>query len=282
MTLIFSVENGFNTSYIDSLLMALFYSHSHLCEILINTPDESKFIYLQDIINNNLIDQSRNNFSTDSTVINEIRNYSIICGWKNGMNILELYNVVDYLDFIMKGFSFKGIQCELININKQKETINSFNSNYIEIKVSDESTIKKLLTEWTNIHLKNISNDENILSYYHFKEIPLLIPIYLNRSDENNQTNNFKIDIMKKIKFSNNNDKLQNGSRWSVHSIICYTNSGSGQYYSIINSNNQWYLFNNEKIPSMININITNEIVSNKIKQECVLILYKLDNIIYK
>lgn len=278
MTAPIIVEDGFNTSYIDSILMALFYKHTHLYEMLIDIPEQSKFVYLQDIIGNNFIDQIRRNFSIDASVINEIRNYSFICGWKEGLNITELYNTVDYLDFLMKGFSYGGIKYELIEIpkNSQEEIIKSININYIEFKISNDSDTKTLMEKWINMILQKKSFDA--ISYYHFSELPMLIPIYLNRLDENDQINKFKIDIKKKIRFSDNNDKTQAEALWTIHAIICYTSSGKGHYYSIINTiNNQWYLFSNGKISSLSKIDISDDDFSNKIKQECMLILYRLD-----
>jgi hypothetical protein len=52
-TMTFVVADGLNTSYIDSILMSLFYKSSHLEEMLIQQPDNAEFIYLQEMISNN-------------------------------------------------------------------------------------------------------------------------------------------------------------------------------------------------------------------------------------
>ena len=278
MNTTFIVEDGFNTSYIDSILMALFYRTSHLQEILIQLPKKSKFVYLQDIINNNFIEQVRRNVSVDITIINEIRNYSFICGWKENLNITELYNVVDYLDFLIEGFDIGEIKCELLEISKNlQENIKSFYTNYIEIKVTDDNDIKTLLNKCIDINFNKKNN--STLTYYHFSELPLFVPIYLNRYDDNNQINNYKIDIKKKIRFNNNNNKLQSDASWIIHAIVCFSNSGNRHYYTIISTlDNKWCIFSNNKIPSLMKIDITDTVIANKIKQECVLILYRLDD----
>lgn len=276
----FVVADGLNTSYIDSLLMGLFYRTTHLQEMLSKSPEKSKFSYLQELMNN-VVDQTRHNFSIDSSFINEIRNYSFICGWKDNLSLTELYNVVDYLDFIMKGFDFEGMNCEIIELSKdsQDETTKTLKLNYIELNVSssDENNldIKNLLEKWIDVNLI----EKKSLTYYHFKELPMLIPIYINRSNENKQLVNTSVDIKKRIKFHKNNDKTQSDMEWVIHSIICFSGSGNGRYYTIINTDNdkwQWYLFSSDKIPSLVKINIFDVDISNKIKQECVLVLYRL------
>lgn len=108
MNPIFAVANGINTSYIDSLLIALFYKESYLQQMLFQQTENEYFSYLQDLIYINFIDNVRNSKSVDSFQINEIRNYSYMCGWKNTTNIIDLYDVIDYFSFIMDGFTKKN------------------------------------------------------------------------------------------------------------------------------------------------------------------------------
>jgi hypothetical protein len=307
MNTVFIVADGLNTSYIDSLLTGLFYKQTHLQEMLIQLPENIKFAYLQDLINNNFVDPIRHNFSVDSTLINEIRNYSIICGWKEGYNITDLYNVTDFLDFLITGINFGMMNYEIIEIQKstpQEEKSKLLQMNYIQINAGSDSDIETLLQKWIDtILLEQISN--NIEAYYHFKELPMLVSIYLNRTTDNKQINNCSIDIKKRIKFYKNNDKTQLTASWIIHAIICYSGSGGGKYYTLINQSNNyiksdmstdlrnvshnfshkdsdanmiWYMYNNDKIPSMVKIDIKNKDISLKIKQECVLVMYRLDD----
>ena len=45
------VKDCMNGSYISSVLVALFYSQSHILEMLTKIPENSKFVYLQNLIN---------------------------------------------------------------------------------------------------------------------------------------------------------------------------------------------------------------------------------------
>jgi hypothetical protein len=278
MDTVFVVSDGFNTSYIDSLIVGLFYKETHLDEMLIQIPEKMKFAYLQELMYNNIVYLVRHNFCVDATLINEIRNYSIICGWKCGLNITELYNVIDYLDFLITGFNFGHISYEIIEIQKGiSETTKSLDINYIQINVGSDNDIQTLLKKWIcNILLEDVNDDNDI--YYHFKELPMFITIYLNRTMENKQINTCSIDIKKRIKFYKNNDKTQSNASWIIHCIICYSNSSTGKYYTILNDIDNYYIFNNDKIPSMSKIDIKNKDIARKIKQECVLVIYRFDN----
>lgn len=266
----FVVANGLNTSYIDSLLMALFYKSSHLRSILSQYPDQSKFLYLQELINNNFIDNAKHYYSIDSSIMNEIRNYSIICGWKEGGNITDLYTVTDYLKFLMLGIGFGQIDFEFVEFDEKVKTLSM---NYIDVPILENTDVKLLLEKWYDDNIK-----KSTILCNRFKEIPVMIPIYFNRN--NTQYISLQVDIKKKIKFKKNYDCTQNLASWSIHALICFSNSGGGNYYSIININlNEWYMFSNDKLPSLIQINLSDPNIANKIKQECILAIYKLDNI---
>lgn len=270
----FIVANGLNTSYIDSLLMALFYKQSHLRSILNQYPDHCKFIYLQELINNNFIDNARHGYSVDSSIINEIRNYSIVCGWKDGSNITDLYSVVDYMKFIMGGIGFGQMDFEFVECDEiEGEKVKTISMNYIEMAIEENTDVKILLEKWHHQNTKS-KNDNLSIICNKFKEIPLLIPIYFNRP----QGTSYQVDIKKRIKFKKNSDSTQNKTSWIIHSLICFSNSGGGNYYSIIKADNdQWYMFSNDKLPSLIKIKISEPEIKNKLKQECMLAIYRLD-----
>jgi len=273
----FVVADGLNTSYIDSTLMALFYKSSHLQEMLVQQPDKSEFIYLQEMINNNFIDPARHNFSIESSIINEIRNYSFVCGWKTSSNITELFSVADYLSFLMKGFSFDNIKLEVVEMSDHDEEVRVLNFDYIEVHVNDDNNIDHLIKKWLEHCIKKTKPLSSV--HYRFAELPMLVPIFLNRNIGKDITNTSQIDIFNKIKFKKNNDKTQDGASWIIHAIVCLSSSGPGHYYSLIRvDKKEWYLFSNARIPSLVKIRISDPDVALKIKKECVLVLYRLSD----
>lgn len=272
----FIVADGLNTSYIDSLLISLFYKSSHIEQMLSQEPDDSRFIYLQELITTYFVEPTKKYFSIDSSTINEIRNVSIICGWKPNNNIVGLYNSVDYLKFLMMGTGYGGINFELFKYNgKENEMMNSLETYYIEILAKGDGNIKQYLEDWIDNIIYDDNNNSSVC--YQFREIPTLIPIYINRKNENGEFLLCQIDIMKKIRFKKGNIKNQQMS-WVLHSIVCYSNSGNGNYYSIVNTNNDWYLFSNNRIPSLLKISLNDKYMIEKIKQDCILILYRLND----
>jgi hypothetical protein len=68
----FCVEDGYNTSYIDSVLIALFYKPTHLHELLTQLPEKTMFSYLQELIFSNFVEQVRKNYSVNSGMKYEI------------------------------------------------------------------------------------------------------------------------------------------------------------------------------------------------------------------
>lgn len=252
----FCIEDGYNTSYIDSTLIALFYKPTHLHELLTELPENIKFTYLQDIITTNFVEQIRKNYSISSMYVNEIRNYSIMCGWKNGLQITNSYNASEYLNFLLNGFNVYPITIETVSSQ-------SVTTSCISLTISEDSNLKNLLSNW----IDGVTGK----AQYKFVDLPQLIPICVERTQDG-----CKIDIMKKIQFNNN--KTQNNASWIIHSLICQTRS---HYYSLVYTvYGDWYLFDNNKLPSVIKVDITDSNIAEKIKQECVVVLYRIDDIL--
>ena len=164
MTDILVVANGYNTSYIDSLLIALFYRTSHLKSLLTQYPEKSKFIYLQELINSNFLKNIRSGYCVDVSIINEIRNYSIICGWKENENITKLHNVVDYMKFLMQGLGFGQIDFEFVEFDQtenqtENEKVKILSMNYIDVPIFENTNTKLLLDSWCEININKSELD---------------------------------------------------------------------------------------------------------------------------
>ena len=256
----FIVENSLNSSYIDSLFVSLFFKPSYIQDILSEYPENISFIYLQELIYENFVCNMRRNYFIDSATINEIRNYMTLCGWKNSSDTINTYDVQDLYSFLINGFHKSKLN---FTIHSDQETVTKMN--YIELKIRKNSDIKTMLDDYFDEKIKQ----------YHFEEVPNFIPIYLNRNFETtnvNKLNNFSIDIKQGIYISKNNtNPEQKTLLWTIHSIVCYS---SGHYYSIVSNETGWYLFSHFKLPSLLKIDIKNEDMAAKIKQECVFVVY--------
>jgi hypothetical protein len=300
------VENGFNTSYIDSLFMALFYKNTEYTNfILENIPKTPPSYYLQELIKSKFIRPIQRNYSINSNVINEIRNYSVICGWSKDKDITEQKNCIEFFEFLMNIFNIKPIELEILEF--KNNVLTNFSQkilqSYIVLEPKKDDTIRNLLNTWINS--KIYSPDESIIQCYKLNDIPQFITLYIDRTNkkyddfDKNEDNidynldykiDYKIDIMKKIKFFGINDQTQNFIKWRIHSIICKNNKSdksdksdksnkSGHYYSLLTtSDNKWLLFDDNNIPSINNINIDDDDIKEKIMSEVEILIYTLDN----
>jgi hypothetical protein len=248
----FIVEAGLNTSYIDSLFVSMFYKPSYIQDILIDTEkvndvdtenenDILDRIYLQDIIYHYFVRNMRNKYTISFQTINELRNQLVYLGWKENENIVDLFEIHELYDFLIK----KIYKNSLISFELENNKINN------------------LINTWINDNLGK----------YKLKDIPKFISIYFDRKKNNN---NYLVDIKEGINFEKNNiDDDQKEYLWRIHSIICFSNPG--HYYSIVFDGSEWFLFSNKKLPALIKINIKDEDIVMKIKQECIFVMYTLD-----
>ncbi len=181
---IITIDDGYNTDYLTSLLIALFHKISYFDCILVNKPSDSKIIYMQEILRYKFVDKIRNNISVLTEVINEIKlslvtfehyTYDNLIIPKTQHDICNLYN-------------FLATQTGVTPIEKYNDT-----SYIINLESNEDTSIKELLNKWYSTN-KLIN-------------IPLVVCI--------NMIHTKKIDIQHKIKLS------QYGPKWKIHSIIC-------------------------------------------------------------
>jgi hypothetical protein len=271
------VEDGYNTSYIDALLTALFYKETSATNfILDNIPKKSEGYYLQELIKTKYVNPLRKNCSITSNIINEIRNYSIICGWSKNTNITELKDLCEFYIFLADIFNIPKIECEIIDIkdNILITDTNKIAKDILIFDLKDNDTIRNLMIKWIDNNIKNINN------CYKLCNIPQFITIKINRFNPNGLKNNYKIDIMKRIKFFGNNDTSQNYIKWKLHSFVCYDGkiNTDGNYYTVImNHDKKWLKFKNNQIPSFKEINLLDTEIQNKFMSEVYLLIYVLE-----
>jgi hypothetical protein len=118
-----------------------------------------------------------------------------------------------------------------------------------------------------------LKQDDKIYCY-ELVEMPKYISFYINRFQERYNTSD--VDIMKKIKFFNNCNSLQNCIKYKIHDIICYNQK---DYYSVLNINqNKWLEFKENNIPSLTVISMNDDEIIEKIKKDVVFVIYALDN----
>jgi hypothetical protein len=257
----FIVEDGLNTSYIDSLFVSMFFKPSYIQNVLSDYINNLNFLHLQDMIYHYFVHNMRCGYTINVQIMNEIRNYLVYCGWKNDCNIVDMFEVQELFDFIMNGFGN-----EKITFNNNDKNI--MTSNFIHLNVQKNSDVKTLIDDLIT----------NKLGNYKLLNLPKFIPVFLDRNLFSGKINDSLIDIQEAIQFEKNNiDKEQKEVMWVLHSIICYSKTDRGNYYSVVFDENGWYIYCNSKLPSLIKINIKDEDMAHKIKRECVFLFYMQD-----
>ena len=275
------VENGLNTCYIDSLFVGLFYKHNDgLSNILECIPKKPEGYYLQELIKLKFVEAIKRKYSITFSTMNEIRNYSVICGWSNNSDITEQKKCSDYYNFIYELFDIPPLELEIIEIkdNILTNNIEKVVTPYIHLDLHKDDNIKNLLTNWINKTINNTG--KNTINCYKLTNIPQFVIMNVNRFDNKGKRTQFKLDIMRRIKFFNINDNTQNYLKWKIHSVICHNGNKEniGHYYTIINTHrNKWILFDDEIIPSFKEIDFEDSDFKDKIMLEAIMIIYTID-----
>jgi hypothetical protein len=269
------IEDGYNTSYIDSVLIALFYKTNSYTDALLNKYTQNySIIYLQELIKNKFIDALHKNFSINSCIINEIRNYSFVMGWDKYSSYLnELCSPINFFIFLNTLFEGDTINIE---INQIKDGIfntnNKFNSlQTIILNPTKNTSIRELFISWISDNIIGFDQN-NMFNCYKLINIPNYICFDIKRNNEI-----YKIDLMKKIKFFSNSDPTQNYLTWIIHGIICYSGIN---YYSLIYCNNNWIEVNSSNIPSFKIIDLSDDDEIERIQTEVVFVIYILNKLL--
>ena len=283
------IEDGYNTSYIVSLITALFYKFDNSNKLLDVEPKNKKFVYIQEFIKIKFNTSIQKGFCIYSETINEFRNYINYCGWQENIDdMLKEHDVADFYSYIMNGmYGSNMFIFEKINNNNNNNNNNNcidlhYNGNFnneefrtsiIDIPISSSNrneteleinNLSNLFKSWINRHITmNKEYSYKMAKYFN------ILPIRIRR-----QYNcNTKINIMKYIKLFDISDAAQSNLIWKIHSIICYKKSTG--YYSIILDQENWVMISDKIIPSIKKIDMTSKQDVDDISENVVMVFYK-------
>lgn len=247
----FIIKNVDNISYIDSLLMALFYHPSHCDNILSKDINRPLIMYLQEYIKDKFVSIVRNNKSLLHNDIEYLRDLCFQSGWKEN-DITEYkiqHDIIDFYVFLTSLFEYNDSKLIRLLLPENQSSI----------------TIKDLLLQF----------NENTNQY------PYLIALSLNRINEHGDKSDICIDIQKNI-YPYSKTIIIDSPKWIFHSAICCHWSSKHKmyhYYSLLSINyKKWVIFNNLKTPCLREVYMNDTTVINKIKHDCLFIIYKRNN----
>lgn len=245
-TMYFVIDDGYNTSYMSAIFVGLFCEKSIIEKIMLtNTYQcEGHTTYLQKLIKHKFVDSIRNNISVTSNVLNEIRNYAYLCGWKLSMPLLDLmdsYNPTDFLFFLLDIFKIPLI--EIDNSPQHCITLDKLDSN-----------LTKMYNIWTQYH--TIDN----------------IPPFLIFKIDRDIIGNAPVDYMTKIKLFKS-EHLYGDIKWIFHCIIC--KASNNLYYCVIMINEILYVWYEKQCPNLFVLDLEDQNGITKIKTESICVIYK-------
>src|SRR5271154_4346569 len=157
------IENGYNTSYLSTLLMALFFKSSHLEHLFLETePKSAEYIYMQELIKSYFVETVHNKQSISSEKINSIRNYLFILGFRQVKDILSEHDIMTLYEYIVDKFNIEMIETNNTNIDNINFSSPIQKLCYVEIelyKLIDPSAIttnilslKNLVEKWFEVN----------------------------------------------------------------------------------------------------------------------------------
>lgn len=277
------VENGLNTCYLDALFAAMFYRPSIIDGILEKDPKDASAIFLQELIKMKFVEPLRRHYSISENIMNEIRNYAVICGWcKDDDYVDEQQDVSEFYIFLINLLSVQYIEFEKTATDEDFKVVSSVKEKlpYIPLHpVDDSHSVRDLLKIWIDLNIVELQN-KTYHHYYKLSNIPSYIPLHINRFNVTGERIKTKIDIMERIMFFNINDTTQKNLRWKIHSIVCHTGETmkSGHYYTVLLTNDRkWLLFDDKHIPSIKQIDINDYDIRDTIMMECMFLFYVLE-----
>jgi len=266
------LEDGYNTDYIYSLLVALFYSSSENVNFLLNidTSDPNVY-YVQEFIKLKFAYKIQHNVSIDAPIVNKFRIFIHHCGWLNNTDIMGEPNINDLYLFLFSGMMGYNIEFTL-NENKVIDTIKF---PYIHITNATINGIPGMndkiinlsdtINKWIN---QNVTYNKKYKC--HFREIPRLLAIFVDIKSEQTKENIKLINIMFSIQIND----ISCDATWNVHSLICQDKNKL--HYAITYSDNKWIAFSDKVKPSNSVIDMAHIPTVNKIMKEVVFVFYAL------
>jgi hypothetical protein len=260
------IEDGYNSSYIISTIMSLFFRTSEIDRVLDVDPDDPKFIYIQEFIKTRFVEPIKRGYSIHMDVINELRNYMAKCDWHNDVDTMLLdHNVIDFFNyFVGKVYGKNEI---IFNRLENSKKINELALNIIELKPPagiSKMTLNELFKVWLNGNV--------MLEKYNYtlESVPVLLPMHIDREDSD-----IMIDINYKTKLFGTSNSLEGEIEWVIHSLICKDDTGN---YSVVRSGKRWLKITDKTVPSISQIDMDDIDDVKKISKEVVMVFYKRIN----
>ena len=267
------IEDGYNTDYIVSLIIALFYPSNRI--ISIDSPNSNAY-YIQTFIRANIIEKIRRGISIDSATLNRLRIFMNGAGWLRH-DILEPADVVDFYDFLVVniiGYRFSIQRIDTTTNQSNERSFNFVNLTEQHFDSLNERSIVSVSDGFTKWIDQSII--ESKYAYRFDAALPWLVAVHVNIRDESTKLNRCYVDIMEGLCF----DKISNRTHamfvWDIQSFIGQTDTG--EYYAVTMRANEWVRFSDRTIPSVTVVDMNDQDTVRRMMKEIRMAFYKLQS----
>jgi hypothetical protein len=280
------LEKGYNTSGLYAFVTSLFYNRSDSINKILNTDtNDSSVGYIQEFIKADLISRLQSDKSIPVYYINRFRNLLLNYGWRKDKKHKLDYVLQEADPTHLYKFLFGDIMdTKMIfeRVDSRSNTINDISFDTIEITDQDlfyaqtnnaEKRVVDLSQTIRSWMMKNVVEYQNHNYSYRFKEIPYIVPVIINLTE---QGKNLPIDIKQAIGFQSLSDPVQKIFTWDIQSIVLYDEE-EGVYKSLIkDDDNKWYIVDQSSFPANRLIDMKDPKIANNIARQIRTVYYKI------
>jgi hypothetical protein len=281
------LEKGHNTSGIYAFLTSMFYMRSDSVNKLLNMDDEDIGIsYVQEFLKEEIIGRLQLNRSMPINTVDRFRNLLFNFGWRrdrrhNLDGMLEESDPADIYRFLF----IEGMRNRLSfeRVEQKENKVDSVAYDAIEIGPQDlvfsdgDRPVINLSSSIKRWIQKNIVESDSHDYSYRFKELPYLIPVFIDPNINNTvEKDRVPIDIKEAIGFQSLNDPVQKIFIWDIQSVILH-DTIKNEYISIVRDDEgAWYRLSDSKYPANEPIDMADPKVVSQIARQVRAVFYKI------
>jgi hypothetical protein len=281
------LEQGYNTSGLYAFLTSMFYSRSDSVNKILNMDGEDIGVsYVQEFLKEDIIGRFQMNRSIAIRNVNRFRNLLFNFGWRRDCrhDLDKLLSDTDPFD-VYRFLFIKGMQNRLNfeRVAPKENRVDEVSFDAIEIGSEDlvfsdsENPVINLSSSIRRWIQRNIVEPDSHNYSYRFKELPYLIPVFIDpKINDTVEKNRVPIDIKEAIGFQSLNDPVQKIFTWDVQSIILYDDDTSEFYSLIKNDGGGWERLCQSELPANRMIDMSDIDTINRIGRQIRGVFYKI------
>ncbi len=259
------LENGYNTDYIYSILIALFASSYKSIDLIVDANCMNPIIfYVQEFIKIKFIYHINDSRCITTEIINKFRLMLYNLGLlKESTDITYPHRIEVLYKFLVNDFfnwHVNVINCD--NLDKRQYKYILLNDTHVTEQTENTKIVN--ISDMLKVWEKN-----NLDFSFKFDPVPFMLPIYIDVDC------NKLVNIMEEIEFDSIKIDQQH-VKWTISSLICKDDN----YYAIVydKTSETWTCYSDKYVPSNVLIDMHDVATVRKIMKEVIFIFYLMEN----